>query len=616
VQREAADDEGGGGNEEVEELPLPLPMPSPSPSPRTSSENGRRQQHSQPRIELGFVQPLRLDGSDDDDNDNNNNLLKYVGHRSYRYDEDWDGGGQVGGKPSWLVPRRVPEPLLCKRCRQQMPFICQIYAPLDDGDDESFHRTLYVFACPSCRDEAVGSVRVLRATLPEANPYYPALGSSSKQNDDNTGNNISNDDEVIEEVFTPSAAAADNSKSTDDVHVGWNKHLPETWKTPLCAVCGMLGRYRCPLQNKRFCSRRHQIEYKRYGEKINSASGEDADDEVRLSRTLPSLYPVYELVVETEPEPDGEVVGAEHHVEDSDDDDPDHDLEQDDLNAIVRGGASSKRNGNRNNKDVSQDPVTMAFYRRIQDRANVRDQCLRYCRWPPERQKQQRRIDEGEVDGGDRDDGAILWIRSDHRPPVTISSPGGAAPSESVPPPCPYCHAPRKFEFQLMPQLLHYLLLGGRDGGKSKGTNKQNNSGAGDVSKSEEYESFKAALRQADEIIETVSPEAIPPALVEAKDAAVERIRTDLLGVSSSSADGEKRPTLPASEINGVSSDDGNYGHRRHDLNELDWGVVAVYTCTASCSGGDGDALNSCDDDGGLGMYREEFAWRQPSLDS
>jgi hypothetical protein len=70
----------------------------------------------------------------------------------------------------------------------------------------------------------------------------------------------------------------------------------------------------------------------------------------------------------------------------------------------------------------------------------------------------------------------------------------------------------------------------------------------------------------------------VPPALVEAKEQAAERIRKEL-----TAADDE----------------------------ELDWGVVAIYTCTKSCGGLD----DAKDDDDELGAYREEYAWRQPSVE-
>lgn len=51
----------------------------------------------------------------------------------------------------------------------------------------------------------------------------------------------------------------------------------------------------------------------------------------------------------------------------------------------------------------------------------------------------------------------------------------------------------------------------------------------------------------------------------------------------------------------------------KNRLDGLDWGVVAVYTCTASCGGCGGSPAEGGRDDA---AYREEFAWRQPPLDS
>ena len=83
----------------------------------------------------------------------------------------------------------------------------------------------------------------------------------------------------------------------------------------------------------------------------------------------------------------------------------------------------------------------------------------------------------------------------------------------------------------------------------------------------------KALLQQTVDFVEHAPPETIPPALVDAQKAAVARVQANLLESSS----------------------------------EVDWGVVAVYTCTNSCGGDDNDRE--------LGAYRQEFAWKQPSLD-
>jgi pre-rRNA-processing protein TSR4 len=443
-------------------------------------------------VHLGFSIPIA-----------NDEQLRQVGHRSADY-SCWDGG-QLGGRPSWLEPQHLPASVTCRCCQNTMRFIAQIYAPIDDlltldashqqwcgSADRAFHRSLYVFACSSCPTPNTGAIRVLRSQLPRENPYYPA----EEEND---------------------------AEETD-----WNAHLPETYGKHLCAVCGLAGAKRCPLQNLFFCNKNHQREHKTHvfdAEKM----GEDV-------HSLPSLYPLSELVVEEEP--DALVEQSDHSSgtdmpsllrnkkEDGADDksDSDEDIEQNDLNAMT--GARQP--------DESQNPTTQAFYDRIKSRPNVADQCLRYERW------------------NDHGDGSSpLWIRQGERP-GTI-------------PPCARCQAPRKFEFQLMPQLLHFLL---------------SNSTTSKSTASERYAHVKQALEEADSLVRQAPPEQIPPSLVDVQKAALSRIQNDLLG-----SDGEQRV--------------------------LDWGVVAVYTCTNSC----GELRDEIGEDC-LGAYREEFAWRQTSLDA
>lgn len=88
---------------------------------------------------------------------------------------------KVGGKPAWLIPRPLPEreDLLCsatphgETCGRSLAFLMQVYAPLMDGEPESFHRTLFVFCCrnKTCQGKQ-GSAKVLRSQLPRQNDFY------------------------------------------------------------------------------------------------------------------------------------------------------------------------------------------------------------------------------------------------------------------------------------------------------------------------------------------------------------------------------------------------------------------------------------------------------------
>eukprot|EP00978_Attheya_sp_CCMP212_P029651 scaffold106036_cov33-Attheya_sp.AAC.1 len=157
--------------------------------------------------------------------------------------------------------------------------------------------------------------------------------------------------------------------------------------------------------------------------------------------SLPSLLVESELVVEEEPaeltitmtttSEDGtthrtplfETVGDD----DDDDADDDEDLEQTDLNEMT--GATGT---------AVDDEVTLEFYSRMGRPNNARQQCLRYHRWPS--------IISNNQDDEEGDAGGPLWIHSQNRP------------TETDIPPCGHCGGPRKYEFQLMPQMLHFLL--------------------------------------------------------------------------------------------------------------------------------------------------------------
>jgi pre-rRNA-processing protein TSR4 len=469
--------------------------------------------------------------------------LEAVAHRSHDYNQ-WDGG-QIGGLPVWLQPSDIPVgPLHClnPECSSVMSFLCQLYAPVEandfekneaedapatvEQDDRAFHRSLYVFGCTQCADRTVGSIRVLRAQLPEVNPFYPLI------------NEDEDDENAVQEV-------------------NWQNHTPAHWNVKQCAVCGLAGKFKCPLQETYFCGPAHQKEHKNYV----FQQPVDGDGQPLAQPYLPSIYNLSELVVEREPAlptNDNDAEGSNTKdtmfpTNDDEEDDSDEDLEQDDLNRMT--GSSQK----------NQDSTTMAFYQRVKDRPNVQDQCLRYNRWPK---------DANISKGG----GTPLWIHQDLQPPPTAASgDNGKDDTDCIPPPCPYCHSPRKFEFQLMPQLLHYLLQGRSD--------KNKNAKAYYSTADESYESIKQAVATADLMLQQAPPEQIPPALVDAKKAAVAKMQERLVGSGSQK--------------------------------DIDWGVVAVYTCTASCGG------SSSTTSGGetrmdpvLGAYREEFAWKQPSLDA
>jgi len=118
-----------------------------------------------PRVQLGFSLPLNKDDDDTSSFDGQQHHNNILGHASPNWC-DWDGG-KIGGLPSWLNPRDLPDGPLCCRgpCSRgiekkeggtPLRFIAQLYCPADDvtNNPAAFHRSVYVFACPKCCSES------------------------------------------------------------------------------------------------------------------------------------------------------------------------------------------------------------------------------------------------------------------------------------------------------------------------------------------------------------------------------------------------------------------------------------------------------------------------------
>ena len=101
-------------------------------------------------------------------------------------------------------------------------------------------------------------------------------------------------------------------------------------------------------------------------------------------------------------------------------------------------------------------------------------------------------------------------------------------------------------------------------------------------------ESERAILLEAKSKIESGMD--LPDGFLEQHEKAVANARASLLGIPNGNNKGK-----------GGSDAGGTKGG-------LDWGIIAVYTCTASC--GDGGVVSNEN-----GAYLEEAAWMQPPLD-
>lgn len=486
----------------------------------------------------------------------------------------WDGG-KIGGKPSWLNPRDIPKDALrCPVCAKRehttctinnstnegtmLRFVAQIYSPADSetGNEHAFHRTFYVFCCPhplcSTSENVHESVVILRGQISQQNEFYP-YECSDDDDDDGDGQDKFLNDELND----------------------WKLHKSDAWDVDLCHVCGQIAKGKCPVANEYFCGKEHQ----RLHHKMVKQAKKENSNEVDLSSLI---YTESELVVEEEPDESGKDEKLENVMskkplfadsEDVDDDGVDDGLlEQSDLNQMT----------GINSIGGTSDMTTIEFYSRIgricEDGKDVKGQCLRYNRWPATNDDVGKGDDVGAGADEEEDDAGNgpLWISSSHRPT-----------SQEDIPPCQYCGAERKFEFQLMPQIINFLKTKASssttkdDSGKDK--KKEGVSPNENKDRNTDNDGHQVLLAASD-IIKKAKEEGkeneLPKGFEETQKNLVEKLKKQVFDEGASK---------------------GN--------DDIDFGVISVYSCTASCGEGKVDLYQT-----ELGAYRKEFAWRQPPL--
>ena len=441
--------------------------------------------------------------------------------------EHWDGG-KVGGKPVWLNSVGIPVPadLICRCCKSPLMFLLQIYCPLDDVDD-AFHRALYVFICrkKSCVDN--GSVRCFRNQLNRRNDFY---------------------------LFDPKQIDQKDGKSI--------LKLPK-----LCALCGCRAPSSCSkCKAISYCCREHQaadwrnhkhnckIETVPLSASVTSSDRPIAEEstsasvnaEVQSIDTVASnaamtntlTFPEFDLSISAEILEDLEKVDALSksvleasiwenasavEVDDCSDDEDEKDdahLTQTDYNTALGNEAS--------------DTIYTKFMERV--RRGGSNQVLRYIRW-------------------DDNEGPLILSSSD----VTTGlsqvklSPIGTVCGTLIPTNpdtekingkfdtggcCQYCGSQRKFEFQIMPQLLHYLRV-------DKRTKIGNNCN----------DNYFPPLSTISENEETLNEE-LPV----------------------------EEHSFATKDSNSLDNDNNNILLENKTEEDIDWGTIDIYTCTSSCS--------------------------------
>ena len=431
--------------------------------------------------------------------------------------DKWDGG-KVGGKPSWLDPINLPlkNDLLCQCCASPMVFLLQIYCPMDDVE-EAFHRSLYVFICKkkNCVDK--GSVKCLRCQLGRKNLIYPYDAQASKEVDSTVANSC----------------------------------------PKLCAICGCRGPSTCSkCKNVSYCSREHQArdwkEHKRccsipsksidspcsgiptkaidnsFSQNYTTFPEFDLSISAEILEDLVKVDALNKSVLEATIWENATAVEIDDGIDDEDEKD-DADLTQTDYNAALGNEAS--------------DPVYTKFMERV--RRGGSNQVLRYIRW-------------------DDIEGPLHLSSSNIKTNPTGSR--DAVPSGLSGGSCAHCGADRKFEFQIMPQLLHFLRVDRRT----------------KIAEGNNY--------HADQMPELKTSEAVDE------------------------ADGSSRckDDSTGREKEGGCSEDSVLQNKCDE--DIDWGTIDIYTCTASCSHIASNSVSNSNSKVERSAYIEEMTYVQKPM--
>ncbi|OVA13942.1 zinc finger protein [Macleaya cordata] len=302
---------------------------------------------------------------------------------------------KAGGTPAWLDPVDLPseKSRTCGICGEPLQFLLQVYAPISDKDS-TFHRTLFVFMCPSMAcllqdqhqqwkrrpEKQCRSVKVFRCQLSRSNAYY----SSEPPKYDKT----------------------DKSSRIGAALCNWCG----TWKgEKVCSSC----------RSARYCSEKHQVMHWRSGHKLacqrisissqssesSTSNGRTTSTEMSLAVASNALWPEFEIINEDESEFDTEAP------------------ENNDSSSLVpKDQMDDTIESLMENFEGDDDKKSWAsFHERI---AKAPEQVLRYSQDAKAKP---------------------LWPMSSGRP------------SKADIPKCNYCNGPLCYELQILPQLLYYF---------------------------------------------------------------------------------------------------------------------------------------------------------------
>ncbi|EFJ44292.1 programmed cell death protein 2, C terminal [Volvox carteri f. nagariensis] len=328
---------------------------------------------------------------------------------------------KVGGRPAWLDPVRLPtrEMLTCRASGKPLDFLLQIYAPVDANPVEGFHRSLFLFISPEgSRLREPGAVRLFRCQLPRHNPYYPSEPPTVKDKypprlrPSDADASRERDPWRSLDAERPPGASASSSSSSSSVSAAAaaaakkRKGGSANAQTAAAELAGA-----APLGDGAGGSG---------SSGSTTAAAAAAAPLPRISIRGPGgLYPELELVVEPE---------------------DDYQEGDDEEEALQQYRARVAAEGDLDDEELPPEVVEAVEGAAAPEQTCFADFQARVS-WAP------RQVIRYCFQRGARP----LWPAPHHRP-----GPGDI-------PPCCHCGSPRTHEFQVLPQLLHYLHLDEED---------------------------------------------------------------------------------------------------------------------------------------------------------
>lgn len=339
---------------------------------------------------------------------------------------------KVGGRPVWLYRGQHlgPKAPRCEACGQIEKFLCQIYAPIDEGPighEGAFHRMLYVTVCTSsgctARKDGKGAT-VLRAQLPRDNPFYPFTA-------------ISDDDDVSDDKDCEKEHVHEENEHDEDCHtVRMNKtgHGTDDSLKDECALCGFWGELICGgCRMARYCSKQCQrIDWKlghsticRGGKCDNVEQRSIKEEAVKESRRKWRL-PELEIVTDQHCTP------PTSDYEESDDDGSDGEEVEVDASSCLAGTIGGSMQ-DATQEELPEDLFKQQMGRRREQKDKVADRFQKIVRYEPD-----------QVIRYDRN-GTVLWAQTEQQC------------DESGIGKCELCGGKRRFEMQIMSQIVYIV---------------------------------------------------------------------------------------------------------------------------------------------------------------